>query len=89
MDSFAGLQIGDLVALRTETLQDAPWIVQVTGTEGEKSSIVRMEGTTTAVLTPSSLALATSSWSKHSRKVLSPSSHFHYVGHMLAKSKFA
>ena len=44
MDSFAGLQIGDLVALRTETLQDAPWIVQVTGTEGEKISIVRMEG---------------------------------------------
>ena len=44
MDSFAGLQIGDLVALRTETLQDAPWIVQVTGMEGEKISIVRMEG---------------------------------------------
>ena len=33
MDSFAGLQIGDLVALSTETLQDAPSIVQVTGTE--------------------------------------------------------
>jgi len=44
VDSFAGLQIGDLVALRTETLQDAPWIVQVTGMEGEKISIVRMEG---------------------------------------------
>ena len=44
MDSFAGLQIGDLVALRIETLQDAPWIVEVTGTEGEEISIVRMEG---------------------------------------------
>jgi len=44
VDSFAGLQIGDLVALSTETLQNAPWTVQVTGTEGEKISIVRMEG---------------------------------------------
>ena len=44
MDSFTGLQIGDLVALSTETLQDAPWIVQVTGTEGAKISIVWMEG---------------------------------------------
>ena len=44
MDSFAGLQIGDLVALRTETLQDAPGIVQVTGTEGEKISRVGKEG---------------------------------------------
>ena len=61
MDSFAGLQIGDLVALSTETPQDAPWIVQVTGMEGE-ISIEWMEGTTTAVLTPSSLALATSSY---------------------------
>jgi len=34
VDNFAGLQIGDLVASHTETLQDAPWIVQVTGTEG-------------------------------------------------------
>ena len=34
MDSFAGLQIGDLVALCTETLQDAPWIVQVTANGG-------------------------------------------------------
>jgi len=44
VDSFAGLQIGDVVALCTETLQDAPWIVQVTGIEGEKISMVRMEG---------------------------------------------
>jgi len=44
VDSFAGLQIGNLEALCTETLQDAPWIIQVTGTEGEKISIVRMEG---------------------------------------------
>jgi len=45
VDSFAGLQIGDLVGLCTETLQDEPpWIVQVTGMEGEKISVVRMEG---------------------------------------------
>ena len=77
MDSFAGLQIGDLVALRIETLQDAPWIVEVTGTEGEEISIVRMEGDYNSSTHTLKSCVATSSWSKHSRKVLSPSSHFH------------
>ena len=44
MDDLAGLESGDLVALRTETLQDAPWIGQVTGMEGDKISVVWMEG---------------------------------------------
>jgi len=44
VDDLAGLEIGDLVALRTETLQDAPWIGRVTGMEGDKISLVWMEG---------------------------------------------
>jgi len=44
VDDLAGLEIGDLVALRTETLHNAPWIGRVTGMEEDKISLVWMEG---------------------------------------------
>ena len=44
MDDREDLQSGHLVALRTESLQDAPWIAQVTGVEEDKISVVWMEG---------------------------------------------
>ena len=44
MDDLADLQSGHLVALRTESLQDAPWVARVTGLEGDKVSVVWMEG---------------------------------------------
>ena len=44
MDDLTGLQSGHLVAVLTESLQDAPWIAQVTEIEGDKVSVVWMEG---------------------------------------------
>ena len=44
MDDLAELQSEHLGALHTELLQDAPWVARVTGLEGDKASVVWMEG---------------------------------------------
>jgi len=44
MNDLAGLQSRNLVALCTVTLLDVPRIAWITGMEGEKISVVGMEG---------------------------------------------
>lgn len=39
---------GDIVAILTETLEEAPWLAQVTKTEGRNLSIIWMEGSYTS-----------------------------------------
>ena len=43
------LKEGDIVAILTETLEEAPWLAQVTKVEGRNLSIIWMEGSYTSL----------------------------------------
>ena len=45
MNDFTSLHSGNLVAVRTESPEDAPWIARVTGVQADTVEVVWMEGT--------------------------------------------